>query len=660
MDYGYKYSAAVSEAFSASVNQLPVLREAIATAYPNILPDNRQASVVSVFMVSDAAFTVSFNLGVTGLVARLNAAGDYELSFSGSISHLAFAAETTLTTFEIEWYPDAINYKTVTFDTVPETAVTIVVKDQYGNTYIASEDGTYELLPGHYVCYADHEDYDAIVVPFFVMADSETVDVVFDQATEYTITFALTPTTSTVVVRTAGGTVVAPVSPKVYSLEDSTVAGIYTYTVSKAGYTDATGTLDVQADATETVSISVATWDAVYEVTPTGSTFVLSDSDETPITPDSIVPEGTFTYNGLDDSYVAGDYSYSASLAGYATDTGTLSLHADATESVDLVALEWEVVYAVTPVDATFVLEDVASDPVTPDSLLPEGTYTFDALADSRAAGNYAYSASKTGYVTETGALDLQADTSEVLSLEVATYERIFTVVPTDATFVLKDSLDNVITPDSTTPEGTYTFDALEDSRVSGDYDYTVSKEDYVTQSGSLTATDAGTIETTLVLELVSIAVTTPPTKTDYFEGELFDDTGMVVTAAYADESTDVITEYTYTPDGELATSDTNITISYTEGLITVDTDQAIVVSPILLDSIAITTPPTKTAYSVGEPFDPTAMVVTATYTDLSTDTVTSYTYSPDGNLAVEDTVIIVSYSEGEITKTTTQAITVT
>lgn len=348
MDYGYKYSAVVTEAFAASVNQLPVLREAIATAYPNILPDNRQASVVSVFMVSDAAFTVSFNLGVTGLVARLNAAGDYELTFSGSIAHLAFAAETTLKTFEIEWYPDAINYKTVTFATVPETAVTIVVKDQYDNTYIASEDGTYELLPGHYVCSADHEDYDAIVVPFFVMADSETVDVVFDMPTEYTITFEVTPADSTVVVRTAGNTVVAPVSPNVYSLEDSTVAGIYTFAVSKTGYVTATGNLDVQADATETVALDIATYERIFTVTPVDATFALTDSEATPITPDSSLPAGTYTFDALEDSRVSGDYTYTASKADYLTETGDLTITAAGTLALAL-ELELDSIEITTP-----------------------------------------------------------------------------------------------------------------------------------------------------------------------------------------------------------------------------------------------------------------------------------------------------------------------
>ncbi len=76
------------------------------------------------------------------------------------------------------------------------------------------------------------------------------------------------------------------------------------------------------------------------------------------------------------------------------------------------------------------------------------------------------------------------------------------------------------------------------------------------------------------------------------------------------------------------------------------------------LESIAITTPPTKTTYKEGESFDKVGMVVTATYTG-STGTVTSYTVSPSGALSTDDTEVTITYTENGVTKTTTQGITV-
>ena len=80
------------------------------------------------------------------------------------------------------------------------------------------------------------------------------------------------------------------------------------------------------------------------------------------------------------------------------------------------------------------------------------------------------------------------------------------------------------------------------------------------------TATTAGPAVT---WNLESIAITTPPAKTVYTEGESFDPTGMVVTGHFvdADDNTntkdEAVTGYTISPDGALATTDTQVTITY-------------------------------------------------------------------------------------------------
>lgn len=82
-------------------------------------------------------------------------------------------------------------------------------------------------------------------------------------------------------------------------------------------------------------------------------------------------------------------------------------------------------------------------------------------------------------------------------------------------------------------------------------------------------------------------------------------------------------------------------------------------VSPLTLDSIAITTPPTKTVYSAGEAFDPTGMVVTAYFSYNGTTInfiVDDYTYPTEGLVLGTDEVTI-SYTFENVTKTTTQEI---
>lgn len=83
--------------------------------------------------------------------------------------------------------------------------------------------------------------------------------------------------------------------------------------------------------------------------------------------------------------------------------------------------------------------------------------------------------------------------------------------------------------------------------------------------------------------------------------------------------------------------------------------DEVLFPSNVTISSIAVTTAPDKVAYSEGESFDPTGMVVTATYSDGSTRTVTGYTWAPDGPLEASDTQVIISYNG----KTIAQAITV-
>lgn len=153
------------------------------------------------------------------------------------------------------------------------------------------------------------------------------------------------------------------------------------------------------------------------------------------------------------------------------------------------------------------------------------------------------------------------------------------------------------------------------------------------------------------------IAVTTQPTKTTYFIGEAFDPTGMVVTATFADDTTADVTEgCTFSPE-TMAAGTQSVTITYVRAGVTKTATVAVAVRT--LDHIAVTTPPSKTAYKYGETFQPAGMVVTAYYTDETSRAVTGHTYSPTGTLAMNNTTITISYTEGSVTKQTTQAITV-
>ena len=79
------------------------------------------------------------------------------------------------------------------------------------------------------------------------------------------------------------------------------------------------------------------------------------------------------------------------------------------------------------------------------------------------------------------------------------------------------------------------------------------------------------------------------------------------------------------------------------------------------LVSIALSGDSIDTEYSAGQNFDPTNMVVTATYSDDTTAVLNAgaYTYTPNRALAATDNAITVSYTENGITKSAILAITV-
>lgn len=162
-----------------------------------------------------------------------------------------------------------------------------------------------------------------------------------------------------------------------------------------------------------------------------------------------------------------------------------------------------------------------------------------------------------------------------------------------------------------------------------------------------------------------SIAVTTPPTKTNYKSGEAIDMTGCVVTGTRSNGDTEVVTGWTFSPTvtDELGTE--VVTISYVSDsgdTLTTTTNITVGEDDDPLVSIAITTPPTKMAYVSGESLDPTGMVVTATYTSGATSVVdnSDLTFVP-ARLKTTDTSVEVSYHhDGRTRSATLTGITVT
>ena len=181
---------------------------------------------------------------------------------------------------------------------------------------------------------------------------------------------------------------------------------------------------------------------------------------------------------------------------------------------------------------------------------------------------------------------------------------------------------------------------------------------------GKKTATAEVTIKVTLAQRILSeLVITREPDKMTYYEGEYFDPTGMILTAIYEDETKEVVTDYYYAPRTALNRSDKMVVFYYTDKYAGVAKSVTLEIkvkeTSRELSALLVSTPPTKTVYTVGEEFDPAGMVITAVYDDKSQSEVKSYTIEPTGKLTEDVKAITITFTENKITKTVTQRITV-
>lgn len=142
--------------------------------------------------------------------------------------------------------------------------------------------------------------------------------------------------------------------------------------------------------------------------------------------------------------------------------------------------------------------------------------------------------------------------------------------------------------------------------------------------------------------DVVAITVTQQPTTTKYYEGEIFDPTGMVVKATYSDGSMGVVKDYTYSPTGSLSSTNSFINISYEgkETKISIQVDQSKKVI-----GLELVSNPQKLNYIEGEIFDPTGLTVNVLYNDNTKKTITNYGYF-NGPLDVGTTSILITYGD--------------
>lgn len=148
---------------------------------------------------------------------------------------------------------------------------------------------------------------------------------------------------------------------------------------------------------------------------------------------------------------------------------------------------------------------------------------------------------------------------------------------------------------------------------------------------------------------LKNIEITTPPTKTSYFEGDNFDKTGMVVKANFNNNTSVILdnSSYSILNGTNLKVGQKNVTIKYEDKTI----EQPINVEKNTITELKIKTPPNKVDYKEGQSFDKTGMVIEATYKNGSTKIISDYTISDGNNLKVNQNQITIFYENITVTQ---------
>lgn len=133
---------------------------------------------------------------------------------------------------------------------------------------------------------------------------------------------------------------------------------------------------------------------------------------------------------------------------------------------------------------------------------------------------------------------------------------------------------------------------------------------------------------------VASVEVTTPPTKTEYYDHESFNPEGMVVRVTLSNGTSFETTAFT-TSHSAFTSPTSTITVSYAGVSTTLDVDV------LSVESIEVTTLPNKTEYYNQETFDPEGMVVSAVFSNGDKEVITDYTVTPEAFTYPDNTVTV-------------------
>ena len=153
-------------------------------------------------------------------------------------------------------------------------------------------------------------------------------------------------------------------------------------------------------------------------------------------------------------------------------------------------------------------------------------------------------------------------------------------------------------------------------------------------QSGSLSGTISGDTEVRLAFVknaavCTGINIASKPSKVDYLEGDVWNPSGLSVTASYSDGTTKDVTGSCQVTGYDSTPGVKTITISYSG----FETAFSVNVRRKELDRLEIVSPPKKTTYNIGEALDYEGLQLKAYYNNGTSEIVDNYTNYVEKNI---------------------------
>ena len=460
VDYGTEVTYEVSKTGYVSksgtvsaINTETITIELVKQKVTLTIAPTPEDAVVKINGIEQKTITVDYGTEVT-----------YEVSKTGYVSKTATISVVNTETLSVNLSNEQV---TITIAPTPEDAtVKLNGVTQKSITVDYGTEVTYEVSKTGYVSKSGN-----------IIADgTQTLPV---ELVKQQVTLTIVPTPEDATVKLNG------VTQKSITVDYGTEV---TYEVSKTGYD--TKTDKVVVNETKSLPITLSKTQVTLTITPTPSnaTVIINDVERKSIT----VDYGT-------------KVTYAVSATGYVSKSGEETVIANKTLPVALVKQQVTVTIVPTPADATVKIDGEVKSEVTVDY----GT-------------EISYEVSKTGYVSKSGTETVTATKTLTVVLEVQKVTFAITPTPDDATVLINGTAQTSVSVD-----------------YGSEVSWEVSKPGYTTRNGTEVVNKDTTISIELVVKQFTFTITPTPedatvTINDVVRSSLTADYGTAITWSVA------------------------------------------------------------------------------------------------------------------------------